>query len=147
MRGLPWKSLDHHLSKSMSSWAYLRRSDSYCIIEVVQSSSFPEQDELWPLLTVLRSESGDQPRRTYTTFHARNESAAKAYHGDTSYSPRLWVSPMLAFMPWPANIPVSPRNRRSRHYLQHVPAFGECVWQASPAINARSSSEYLSATR
>ena len=42
----------------------------------VASASFHERHAL-PVLTVLRSDSGDQPRRTYTTFHARNESAAE----------------------------------------------------------------------
>ena len=69
-----------------------------------------------------------QPRRTYANFQTVDSAVSRRL--ETRNKPnllRLCVSFILAFIP--------------------CPAFGECVWHASPAMKTRSLTENCDATR
>jgi hypothetical protein len=99
---------------------------------VLSSRSQETKRRLGRSLTVLRREISAHPRRTCTNFHAienkvRLASVTNKAGRKSGREPRLCVSFMLAFIPWPA--------------------LGECVWQASPAMKTRSCAVNFEATR
>jgi hypothetical protein len=137
----PEKRAANLRSKAMRSCAYLRRSCSY----YAQIRTLEAGNKLLLDLTVLRSDISAHPRRTIVSFHAEKQNQiAKREKGKKARTEIVAIIHTRIHALTYENFVRKANDPDCLYWL--VPAFGEWVWQASPAIKMRSFTENLVAT-